>query len=756
MNRVKTSLSRRKFLSVSGLAGGGMLLNFSLTAACFADSADNTSVPADWKRLNAYLTIASNGQVTIRSPNPEFGQNVMTSMPMIVAEELDMDWQLVNVEQAPFDKSIYNNQFTGGSRGIATHWPGLRMAGATARHMLRQAAAQYWGVPLAEVTTDAGRLLHQASKRSVSYGELAELAATLRPPKEVELKAISDFRIVGHSRKNVEGPKIVTGKPLFGLDYKQEGMLIAMIVHPPAFGMTLKSVSAEQIKKSKQMPGIVNVFSIKTYADDYERNVFDTNAFPELVAIVGKTTWQVMQAKKSLQVEWEAIADHTIVQDMFGRRIEKRVSAGLESSADHNQAMSDFAQKPAERLRRDGDPEQAFKSAAQVIERTYSAPFLAHNMMEPINFFADVRGDKVRVAGPLQAPEFIEKSLAARLGVPLDNIEIHMTRMGGGFGRRAYSHHLVEAALISQQAGAPVKLIYTREDDITFGVYRPAYQATFRAALDKENRLIGYHVRAGGITESPLERGSENRFPAGAVDHYLAESWMVESNITTGAFRAPRSNFMGAVEQAFLDEVAEVAGKDPIEFRLQLLARAKREPVGERNDYDADRYAGVLQLVKEKSGWSASSPSGQGRGVAAYFCHNSYAAQVVELTIDNGKPVIKRVVSALDCGVVVNPDAASNMVEGAVVDAIGNAFFGAMTFTDGVPDKSNFHNYRMIRHSEAPEKIEVHFVNSDIKPTGLGEPPYPPVFGALANALYQATGKRFYQQPFMGDDRTLS
>jgi len=752
MSSIKTAMSRRKFLTVSALAGGGIMLNFSLSAACFADSSTASDVPAEWSRLNAYLSIANNGDVIIQSPNPEFGQNVMTAMPMIVAEELDIDWQAVTVEQAPFDKSIYNNQFTGGSRGILTAWPGLRMAGATARHMLRQAAAQHWGVSLDEVTTSAGRLLHQKSNRSAAYAEFAELAASLTPPEEVELKPIRDFQIVGKSQKNVEGAKIVTGKPLFGLDYKQENMLIAMIVHPPAFGMKLKAVSAEQIRKTKQMSGIVDVFPIKTFADGYERNVFDANAFPELVAIVGKSTWQVIQAKKTLQVEWEPIEDHTVIQ----AGVEKSVPAGLESTSQHEKAMAEFEQKTPERLRRDGNPEQVFQQAENVIERTYTAPFLAHNMMEPINFFADVRGDKVRVAGPLQAPEFIEQTLAARMGIPLENIEIRMTRMGGGFGRRAYSHHLVEAALISQQAGAPVKLVYSREDDMRFGVYRPAYRATFRAVLDDNNNLVAYHVLAGGITESPLERGSENRFPAGAVDHYLAESWMMDSNITTGAFRAPRSNFMGAVEQAFLDEVAEAAGKDPIDFRLQLLARAKRNPVGERNDYDADRYAGVLKLVKEKSGWSNQGDKDLGRGVAAYFCHNSYAAHVVDVTIADGKPVIKRVVSALDCGVVVNPDAASNMVEGAVVDAIGNALFGAMTFKEGVPDKTNFNNYRMIRHGEAPQKIEVHFVESQIKPTGLGEPPFPPVFAALANALYQATGKRFYQQPFMGDSRALT
>jgi isoquinoline 1-oxidoreductase subunit beta len=326
-----------------------------------------------------------------------------------------------------------------------------------------------------------------------------------------------------------------------------------------------------------------------------------------------------------------------------------------------------------------------------------------------------------------------------------------MTRLGGGYGRRSYAHWAVEAALISQKMKAPVKLVYTREDDMTGGIYRPAYQATYRAALDENNNLIGLHVNAGGTLESPLYA---NRFPAGAIENYLAESWTVNSNITIGSFRAPRSNFIACAEQSFLDEIAEAIGKDPIEFRLELLERAKNNPVGEKNDYDAARYAGVLKLVREKSGWG-SPPTGVHRGVSVYFCHDSYSAQVLDLKIADGKPVIENICCAVDCGIVVNPDAAANLAEGAIVDGIGNALFGELTFKDGVPEKTNFHQYRMIRMAEAPKKIDVHFVENGIDPTGLGEPTFPPVFGALANALYRATGKRFYAQPFVGSQQVL-
>ncbi len=455
--------------------------------------------------------------------------------------------------------------------------------------------------------------------------------------------------------------------------------------------------------------------------------------------------WEVMNARKKLKIEWEGTTDIKEVINAWGRKIEQITPGGLESTTSQLEKMQEMAKKPANILRKDGDTEVAFKNAAHVLERTYNAPFLAHNTMEPMNFFAHVTDEKALLVGPLQAPGLIEPTLSKRLGLPIEKIDIQMTRMGGGFGRRAYGHYLVEAALISQKAKAPIKLIYSREDDMTYGIYRPMYTATYRAALDADKNLIAFHVKGGGIPEHPI---APNRFPAGAVDNYLAEAWEIPSNITIGAFRAPRSNFNAAAEQSFLDELAELVGKDPIEFRLELLNRAKTNPVGKNNDYDVDRYAGVLKLVREKSDWNNPDNRQKNRGVAAYFCHNSYAAHVVEMTIREGQPYVEQVFSAIDCGVVVNPDAARNMVQGAVVDGIGNSLYGALTHKDGVAEQSNFHNYRIIRHNETPKKIDVHFVENDIDPTGLGEPPFPPVFGAVANALYKTTGRRHYNQPF--------
>ncbi|MBP8239186.1 MAG: xanthine dehydrogenase family protein molybdopterin-binding subunit [Saprospiraceae bacterium] len=741
MTTVKTTYNRRSFIKSTVLAGGGMMLGFSWLVSCKPRPEQLLEMPKEWFNINGFLKIGENGVVTIMSPNPEIGQNVKTSMPMIVAEELDVDWKQVIVEQAPLNTDVFTRQVAGGSQSIRQGWESLRMAGATARKMLREAAAKAWQVPADEVTTEAGMLHHKNSGKSAGYGEMASAAAALPVPEEVELKGLKDFKIIGTSRKNVDGRKIVTGQPLFGLDYHREGMLIAMLVHPPAFGLKLKSVDDSA---AKAMQGIKEVFTMKVYNDGYEKQWSDTEAFNEKVAVVGNSTWEVLQAKKALKLEWEPLAAHTDNVQGWGGPQKVNVPGKLESSSAHKTKMAELNAKPATLLRKDGNPEAAFKSAAQVIERTYTAPLLAHNTMEPMNFFAHVTADKAELVGPIQTPEFMEKTVAARLGLPLEKIDIQMTRQGGGFGRRLYGHFVVEAAIISQKMNAPIKLVYTREDDMTEGVYRPAYHVTYRAALDADKKLIGFHIRGGGTGDSAIHA---NRFPAGAIDNYLAEEWMLDTNISTGAWRAPGSNFIAGAEQSFLDELAEVMGKDPIEFRLELFDKAMKNPVGKDNDYEAERYAGVLKLVREKSGW-ANPPAGVHRGVSAYFCHNSYVAQVVDMAMKDGKPLVQKIHAAVDCGIVVNPDAAVNLCEGGMVDGMGHAMYSAMTFKEGMPEQSNFDKYRLIRMSEAPKAIDVHFVKSDVDPTGLGEPLNPPIIGALANALYRATGKRFYEQPF--------
>ncbi|MDX1618735.1 MAG: molybdopterin cofactor-binding domain-containing protein, partial [Balneolaceae bacterium] len=459
----------------------------------------------------------------------------------------------------------------------------------------------------------------------------------------------------------------------------------------------------------------------------------DVNAFNELVVITGETTWQVMKAKEAVKVEWEAP----------GR---------LESSEGHTRKLTEaIRRRTGEIARQDGNPESVSATAAKVIERTYTAPFLAHNTMEPMNFFAHITDNRAELIGPVQTPEYLRSSASMMLGIPESNITVDMTRMGGGFGRRLYGNFGLEAAAISKKIGGPVKLVYKREDDMTQGTYRPAYAVKYKASLDEDGNLLSFQAKGAGIPGSPL---FANRYPAGAVDHYLCENVGIETDITTGAWRAPRSNFTAGAEQSCIDEVAEAAGKDPIEFRLELFERAIKNPVGKDNDYDPERYAGVLKLVRDKSGWGKERP-GVYRGVAAYYCHNSYVAQVVDVIMEDGTPKIQKVWCAVDCGIVVNKEGAINQVEGATIDGIGHTMYSRLTFENGKPQQNNFDRYRLIRNAEAPDEIEVFFADNEIHPTGLGEPALPPVSGALANALYKATGKRHYNQPYMAAEQEM-
>lgn len=723
MKTIQTQLNRRSFLRVSSAATGGLLIGFSsLIASSPLTQEQLDNPPKNWFDINAYIKIGNDGKVTIFSPNPEIGQNVKTSMPMIVAEELDVDWANVVVEQAGLNTDHFKRQVAGGSDSIRTSWVSLRMAGATARHLLLEAASQKWGMPISELRAENGIVSNNDNSLSAGYGELAEGAALLEAPSEVKLKNPKDFKIIGSRVKNVDSKKIILGEPLFGLDTDREDMLIAMIVHPPAFGQTLIKMNAT---KAKAMPGIKDVFTIDSTPQD--KNWNDENAFHHLIAIVGESTWQVMKAKKALELSWSDASE-------------------LENSSDHQKLMDEALSKEGDVVRNNGDVEAAFKNAEKIVESVFSAPFLAHNPLEPMNFFAHVTENKAELLGPVQVPGPLRTSASSVLKIPEENISVMLTRMGGGFGRRLFTHFAVEAALISQKMSAPVKLIYSREDEMTTGIYRPAYKISYKAGLDKKGRLIAWHAKGVGIPESSLK--PPHRFPAGTVEHYKVEQSGIESEITTGFWRAPNSCFTACAEQSFIDEVAEVAGKDPIDFRFQLFDQFREKPVGDENDYDADRYAGVLELVREKSGWGEEQSS-IFRGVSAYFSHNTYVAQVVDLVKEKGELKIKKVWCAVDCGMVVNLEGALNQVEGSIIDGIGHAMYSAMTFKNGQPQQQNFHNYRLIRHSEAPLDIETFFVESDHGPTGLGEPALPPIQAALANAMYKATGKRYYNQPFL-------
>lgn len=694
--------NRRDFLKIGLAAGGGLVLGFNWSTSFALEAPDGLA--SEQVTFNSYLSISPDDIVTIYSPNPELGQNIKTSFPMVVAEELEADWSKVRVVQANLDTKKYDRQLTGGSGAVPHSWERLRKAGATAKHMLVEAAAKKWGVSSSSLKAENGKVINPANGKSLTYGELANDAALIPVPAEVKLKDRKDFKIIGTSVRIVDGKDIAIGKPMFGLDFYREGMLNAVIIRPEAFGTKVKSVDSAA---AKAMPGIVDVVQFKNS-----------------VAIVGKTTWDVLKARKSVKVEYEK-------------------EGNIESTADHDRLFKELLDKPGATVRRqDGDVEAAFKSAAKVIKREYQCPFLSHSPMEPMNFFAHVRPDGVELVGPSQTPDRARNAVATLLGIAPEKITLELTRLGGGFGRRLQADYALEAAELSSIIKAPVKVTWTREDDMMGGSYRPAVRYRFEAALDANGKVTGYKLRGVGINSGNPTR--EDNFPSGAIDNLLIDSHEHQSPITTGAWRAPITNFLAFAEQAFLDEVALASGKDPVQFRLELLDRAKQSPVGAIK-YDIDRMKAVINLAAEKSGWGKKKDLAQGFSV--YFSHRSYVAQVAEVEMKKGQPVLKKIYAASDCGIVVNMSGAKQQVTGGIVDGMGHALYGNLTFKNGAVEERNYNKYRLIRYKEVPE-VEVHFVDNGIDPTGLGEPALPPTGGAIANAIFKATGKRLYNQPF--------
>jgi len=700
--------SRRDFLKISSLTGGGLLLGFSWFSAQAETPFSITEANfAGDLSFNSYLSIATDGTITIFSPNPELGQNIMTSFPMIVAEELDADWTKVKVIQAALDTKKFDRQLTGGSGAIPHSWKKLRTAGATARYLLIAAAAQRWSVPSAECTTANGMVIHTLSGKKLGYGALAEDAAKIAVPANVPLKNRKDFTIIGTATKNVANKDIVTGKGIFGLDFYREGMVFAMIQRPPAFGTKIKSVDSTA---AKSMPGIIDVVNFKNN-----------------VAIVGKSTWEVMKARKAVKIEYEK-------------------DGNLENTENHDKIFAELLKSDKAVIRRkDGDVETAFKNAAKIVTQEYQCPFVPHNPLEPMNFFAHVRPDGVELVGPTQTPGSARQAVSKLLNIPEDKITVEITRLGGGFGRRLKYDYVVEAAELSSIIKLPVKLMWSREDDMMGGSYRPAVKYRFEAALDADGVMTGYKLRGVGINLGNATR--EHNFPAGAVPNLLIDSVEHISPITTGAWRAPVTNFLGFAEQSFIDEVALAAAKDPIEFRLSLLNKARTNPAGAIK-YNIDRMETVIKQAAEKSGWGTKP--GISQGFSVYFSHASYVAQVCEVVMNGKVPVIKKIYAVSDCGEVVNKSGALQQVMGAVVDGMGTAMYGKLSFTEGKPEQKNFDEYRLIRMKEIPA-IEAHFVNNGIDPTGLGEPALPPTGGAIANAIFKATGTRLTRQPFIDD-----
>lgn len=700
MTLIKTNHNRRSFLKVSALAGGGLMIGFNW--AC-SPSEEMRQPPSEWFKMNAFLSVADNGQVTIMSPNPEIGQNIKTSMPMLVAEELDIAWEDVLVEQGMLDEDAFTRQVAGGSQSIRQGWKSLRMAGGTARQMLINAAAQEWGISAADCTTKDGVI--SGGGKKIGYGEVASIAATMDAPEDVELKDPKTFKIIGNSKNNVDIESIVSGAPVFGMDFHREGMLHAIVARPPAFGMALDSYDDTD---AKAVNGVVDVIK-----------------FGDKVAVLATNTWAGFKGKKALKIQWKS-------------------AQKLENTDEHDrQLLKLLDTKDGTPRREDGNVKTAFAEAEKVIEKVYEAPFLPHNTMAPMNFFADVTDSKVEMVGPIQTPQWTRDRVAQLLDRPKEQVIMGMTRMGGGFGRRLYGDFALEAAEISSIAKKPIKVVFSREDDMTAGTYRPASKYKFRAAI-KGGKITGYHLTGAGVGGNGWTR--ENWFPAGGIENYRVESYGLESNITTGAWRAPITNFLAVAEQSFFDEVAEEMGMDAVQLRLDILERAKNNPVGTL-DYEPEKMIGVIKLAAEKGNWGKEE-SGISKGFSSYYSHNTYVAEVANVRMRDGNPFIESMTTAVDCGIVVNPEAAINQIQGGVVDGVGHAMYGEFSFVNGEPQASNFDKFRLIRMKEAP-KVDVHFVKSFNDPTGLGEPSLPPAGGALANGIAKATGTRLYKIPFV-------
>ena len=712
------SLDRRTFLRVSALAGGG----FALGVHVFAEDAAAAFTP------NAFVKITADGVITIVAKNPEVGQGIKTMLPMLIAEELDVAFKDIKVEQALSDPAKYGAQFAGGSQATPQNWDEHRRFGATARTMLVSAAALTWGVPESECHTSSGAVLHRPTGRKLGYGALAAKAATLPvpDPKTVTLKDPKDFRVIGQFTSGVDNPKVVTGQPLYGIDVKVPGMLHAVFEKCPVFAGKVVSANLDEVKA---LPGVRQAFVVE--------GTTDLEGLMPGVAIVADSFWAAQSARKKLVVNWNEGETKGQSSEGFAKR-----AAELKGQA------------AGKSLRNDGDFDGAIKGASKVVEASYSYPFIAHAPLEPQNCTAHYKDGKLEIWAPTQNPQPGRKLVASTLEMAEGDITIHMTRIGGGFGRRLFNDYMVEAAWISKVAGAPVKLLWTREDDMRHDLYRPAGFHHLRGGVDAAGRLVAWHdhfVSFGDGKEFAKAAGiSDSEFPARFVPNFRLETTMLPLGVPTGWLRAPGSNALAYVIQSFIDELAHAAGKDQVDFRRELLGEARlvTNPDG-KGGYDAGRMRGVLDLVAEKSGWGRRTlPRGSGLGVGFHYSHLGYFAEVAEVSVDAGGRVkVAKVWVAGDVGsTIINPAGALNQVQGSVIDGIGELLFQEITLEAGRVKQSNFHDHPVIRMTDAPE-VEVHFRKTDNSPTGLGEPALPPVVPAVLNAIFAATGKRVRTLP---------
>ena len=719
-----TGLSRRGFLSIGLAAGGGLFLDAYIPVEALAQAPAAPPVTD----IKAYITVHTDGTVTITAKNPECGQGIKTMLPMLIAEELDVDWKNVEVVQADADATVYfPRQVAGGSTGTPQNWLPMRRVGAAGRAVLVEAAAQTWGVPASQCTTTPGTVVHAASGRSLAYGALAAKAAALTPPKleEVRLKDPKDFRIIGKFTTNVDGPAVVSGQPLFGIDITVPGMKYAVFQKCPVFGGSCMDANIDMMKAQ---PGVRDAFMIDGGTD--------LSGLLSGVAVVADSWWQADKARKLLKVEWNEGPTAAMSSEGFARQAEAFARAVPQAS-----------------LRKDGDVDAALAGASKVVEAAYSYPFIAHAPLEPQNCTARWDGNKVEIWAPTQNPEPGRQLVARTLDVKPEDVTIHLIRSGGGFGRRLSNDYMVEAAAIAKQAGVPVKLVWTREDDMAHDFYRPGGFHYLKGGVDSAGRLVAWKNHfvsygADGRFASSADLGA-NEFPARLIPNFDTGYSLIPFGMPTGPLRAPRSNALAFVMNSFIDEMAHAAGKDPVEFHLSVLGDPRY--IGERGQpggYDVTRMRAVIEKAAERSGWGRKLPARSGLGIAHWFSHQGYFATVIEASVDAaGRVKVDRAWSVGDIGSqVVNPSGAENQAQGCVLDGLAQALGQEITFVQGRTQQKNFGDFPLIRMASAPQ-VDSYFLITDNPPTGVGEPAMPPTPPALCNAIFAATGKRVRSLP---------
>ena len=716
-------MNRRDFFKATALIGGGFALGL------YSDS--ETPAHAQPPRPaglepSAFIKIAADGSVTLINRAPEIGQGMRTTLPMLIAEELDIDWKSVKVEQADVDPR-YGGQFTGGSGGTPSAWEPLRRVGAAARMMLVAAAAQEWGAALSDCHTASGEVIHSATNRKLAYGQLAAkaLAMPLPDPATIKLKDPASYKIIGKATGGVDVPSIVTGKPIFGMDVNLPGMLYAAFHKTPVLGGKVVSANTEAVAK---LPGVKKVLVVL--------------GNPQIglesgVVIVAQTWWQAQSARKKLEVVWD-----------------EGKWASYNTSDQAKKAAELLGQAPASTIGKVGDPEAELAKAAKVIEARYEYPLIAHAPLEPQNCTACFKDGKLELWSTSQIPSPGISGAARAVGVAPGDVTMHLLRAGGGFGRRIYNDMVVDAAWVAKElAGTPVKLLWSREDDFTHDFYRPGGWHHFKIGLDASGKTIALHDHFVGYGESGrfVDSGGvgPGEFPCRTIPNYALGHSMVPLAVRTGALRAPGSNTHAFIFQCLTDELAHAAGKDPVAFRLEQLAALEALPANQRG-MDIERMRTVLNLVAERSGWGKKTlPKGTGMGVAFYFSHRGYFAEVAQIKVSAKKEIkVEKVWVVGDVGhTIVNPSGAEGQVCGSVIDGMSQLMAQEITLAKGRVVQENYSEHPMVRLNQAPREIDIHFHKSNNPPTGLGEPALPPILPAIANAIFAATGERVRTLP---------